>query len=70
MKRISDDVSLRAASYKFLSDCYYLPDSSYLERVADAAQINILFVELASLILPSKVRFSLMSFNVLYFELK
>ncbi len=50
MEKILDDVCVRADSYKILSDCYYLPDNNFLERFKDAAQINILFAELASLI--------------------
>ena len=53
MEKILDDVCVRADSYKFLSDCYYLPDSNFLEMFKDAAKINILFAELASFIPPA-----------------
>ena len=46
-------VCQRGNSYKFLSECYYLPDGNLLKKVSDAAQNNSFFFELASLILPA-----------------
>jgi TorA maturation chaperone TorD len=46
-------VCQRGNSYKFLSECYYLPDGNLLKKVGDAAQNNSFFVELASLIPPA-----------------
>lgn len=37
----------RADSYKFLSECYYLPDAELMQKVAVAPEIDPLFTELA-----------------------
>lgn len=36
----------RAESYKFLSECYYLPDEELIQKVNDIAQTNQFFAEL------------------------
>ncbi len=48
MEMTPDDIYVRADSYKFLSDCYYLPDDSFIQRVADISQKNQFFADLAS----------------------
>jgi TorA maturation chaperone TorD len=42
------NVCQRAARYKLLSDCYYLPDHELVQKIADAALTDPLFAELAS----------------------
>ena len=43
----------RADSYKFLSECYYLPDEELIQKVTCAAQSNESFTELVSHIPPA-----------------
>jgi TorA maturation chaperone TorD len=50
MQETLDKVCQRANSYKFLSECYYLPDEELLQKIADAAQTDGFFAELASYI--------------------
>ncbi|MHC4148943.1 MAG: TorD/DmsD family molecular chaperone [Planctomycetota bacterium] len=50
MQETLADVYQRGNSYKFLSECYYLPDENLLEKVGDAAGSNSFFVELACLV--------------------
>ncbi len=40
----------RADTYKFLSECYYLPDEQLRQKVVDVAQTNQFFAELAGCI--------------------
>ena len=40
----------RADSYKFLSECYYLPDEEFITKDTELAQRNPLFAELADCI--------------------
>jgi TorA maturation chaperone TorD len=39
-------VCQRAESYKFLSECYYLPDEELIQKVVDVAQADRFFAEL------------------------
>ncbi|MHC4913184.1 MAG: TorD/DmsD family molecular chaperone [Planctomycetota bacterium] len=48
MQETLDKVCQRANSYKFLSECYYLPDEELLQKIVDAAQTDGFFAELAS----------------------
>ncbi len=50
MQETLGKVCQRANSYKFLSECYYLPDEELIQKVSDIAQTNRFFVELASCI--------------------
>ncbi len=43
-------VCQRADSYKFLSECYYLPDEELAQKVGDLAQTNQFFAELCNCI--------------------
>jgi TorA maturation chaperone TorD len=43
----------RANSYKFLSECYYLPDEKFVQKIVDAAQTNRFFDELEDCIPPA-----------------
>ena len=47
MPETLDMVCQRADSYKFLSECYYLPDEELLQKISDFAQTNLFFAELA-----------------------
>jgi TorA maturation chaperone TorD len=40
----------RADSYKFLLDCYYLPDNALIQKVINVAQTNQFFAELGNCI--------------------
>ena len=40
----------RAESYKFLSECYYLPDKELIQKIADLAQTDHPFAELGNYI--------------------
>ncbi len=53
MEYLLDEVCQRADNYKFLSDCYYLPDEGLMQKVVDIAQTDSCFVELSSLVPPS-----------------
>ena len=46
MQETLDKVCQRADSYKFLSECYYLPDEELIQKVAEFAQTNQFFAEL------------------------
>ena len=46
MQKTLNKVCQRADSYKFLSDCYYLPDEELIQKVAEFAQTNHFFAEL------------------------
>jgi TorA maturation chaperone TorD len=46
MQKTLDKVCQRADSYKFLSECYYLPDEELIQKVAEFAQTNQFFAEL------------------------
>ena len=50
MKESLACVCQRAESYKFLSECYYLPDDGFFQKVIDAAQTDLFFSELAGCI--------------------
>jgi TorA maturation chaperone TorD len=43
----------RANSYKLLSECYYLPDSKLMNTIADAAQTDRFFVDIAHHVQPN-----------------
>ena len=55
MKKTLDCVCQRADSYKYLSECYYLPDESFSQKVIDAAQADQLFAELADCVSGSEL---------------
>ena len=44
------DICQRADCYKFLSECYYLPEDGFLQKVAEVAQSNRFFAELEACI--------------------
>ena len=48
-----DNVCKRADSYKFLSECYYVPDEEFIQKVVDIAQTNSFFTELEDYIPPA-----------------
>jgi TorA maturation chaperone TorD len=56
----------RANSYKLLSECYYLPDSKLIHTIADAAQTDGFFADLARHIQPD---FDLESLKIDYTRL-
>ncbi len=43
----------RADSYKFLSECYYLPDEELIEKIVDVVQTDRFFAELEDHIPPA-----------------
>jgi TorA maturation chaperone TorD len=50
MQETLNKVCQRANSYKFLSECYYLPDEELAQKVGDLAQTNQFFAELCNCI--------------------
>ncbi len=52
MEYLLDEVCQRADNYKFLSECYYLPDEGLMQKVVDVAQTDSWFVELSSCVPP------------------
>ncbi len=66
MPETLNKICQRADSYKFLSECYYLPDNELIQKVADFAQTDQFFVELCNCI-PSG--FELESLKVDYAQL-
>ena len=50
MQETLNKVCQRADSYKFLSECYYLPDNTLIQKVVDFAQTNTFFAELCNCI--------------------
>ncbi|MHC4882436.1 MAG: TorD/DmsD family molecular chaperone [Planctomycetota bacterium] len=52
----------RAATYKLLSECYYLPDNALIQKVVDAVQVTPIFSELCpcipSYLEPLKIDFT------------
>jgi len=46
MQEILNKACQRADSYKFLSECYYLPDEELIQKIVDFAQANRYFAEL------------------------
>jgi len=52
MKETLDKVSQRADSYKFLSECYYLPDKCFINKVVDVSQRDSFFAELSFCVYP------------------
>lgn len=53
MEEILADISQRGDTYKFLADCYYLPDEELMQKVADFAQSEVFFAELVAHIPPA-----------------
>ena len=52
MEYLLDQVCQRADNYKFLSDCYYLPDEGFLQKVVDIAKADNYFAELSAHVPP------------------
>lgn len=52
MESSLNEVYQRADNYKFLSDCYYLPDEGLMQKVVDIAQTESCFGELSSSVPP------------------
>lgn len=52
MECLINEICQRADNYKFLSDCYYLPDEGLMNKVADIARTDSYFAELSSLVPP------------------
>jgi putative dimethyl sulfoxide reductase chaperone len=50
MQEALSTVCQRADSYKFLSECYYLPDEELVQKVGNIAQANQFFTELGECI--------------------
>ena len=48
MQETINEICQRAEAYKFLSECYYLPDEELAGKVADFAQTNQFFAELCN----------------------
>ena len=48
MKRTLAQLRQRADSYKFLSECFYLPDETLIQKVVDVARTDQFFAELCS----------------------
>lgn len=48
MQETMNEVCQRAETYKFLSECYYLPDEQFAQKVVDFVQTNQFFAELGS----------------------
>lgn len=46
MQETLNKICPRADLYKFLSECYYLPDHALIQKVVDVAQTNTFFAEL------------------------
>lgn len=53
MRETLDKACKRAASYKFLSECYYLPDDELIQRIVDIAQTDRFFIKLEDCIPPA-----------------
>ncbi len=53
MENTLNNVYQRADSYKFLSQCYYLPDEELILKVADVASNDLFFAELACHVPPA-----------------
>jgi TorA maturation chaperone TorD len=53
MECLLNENCLRAEKYKFLSECYYLPDEGFLQKVAEISQTDGSFVELSSCVSSS-----------------
>ncbi|MHC4694550.1 MAG: TorD/DmsD family molecular chaperone [Planctomycetota bacterium] len=51
MEDALNKVCQRADAYKFLSECYYLPDNRLMQKVADVAKTHQFFAELETCIL-------------------
>ena len=52
MDCLINEIYQRADNYKFLSDCYYLPDEGLIKKVVDFARTDSCFAELSSLVPP------------------
>lgn len=48
MECLLSEVCLRADKYKFLSECYYLPEEGLMQKVVDISQTDSFFGELSS----------------------
>ncbi len=53
MEETPANISQRADSYKFLSECYYPPDDELVQKIIDTAQNREFFSELASCVPPA-----------------
>ena len=53
MQETLNEVCQKANAYKFLSECYYLPDEELGQKVADAAQADGFFGELNGCVPPA-----------------
>ena len=53
MENLLNKACQRADNYKFLSDCYYLPDEGLMQKVVDVGQTNRCFAELPCNVPPS-----------------
>lgn len=53
MEETLDKVCQRTDSYKFLSECYYLPDKCLINKVVDVSQRDSFFAELSSCVYPT-----------------
>ncbi len=52
MENLLNEACQRAGYYKFLSDCYYLPDEGLMQKVVDIGQTDSLFSELSCCVPP------------------
>jgi TorA maturation chaperone TorD len=53
MEETLTHICRRADSYRFLSECYYLPDEELIQKVGDVAQTDLFFAELQDYIPPA-----------------
>jgi len=60
MEETPADISQRADSYKFLSECYYPPDDELVQMIIDTAQGREFFSGLACCV-PPVVKLELLS---------
>jgi TorA maturation chaperone TorD len=53
MEETLTHICQRADSYKFLSECYYLPDEELIQKVVNVAQTHLFFAELEDYVPPA-----------------
>ncbi len=53
MEETLEHICQRAESYKFLSECYYLPDEELIRKIVDVVQTDRFFTELEDHIPPA-----------------
>ena len=66
MPETLNKVCQRADSYKFLSECYYLPDEELIQKVAELVQINQFFAELYNICSGSELELLKIDYSRLF----